>query len=220
MEQNAWRAEAVVFDLDGTLADTFALVIASWNAAVREALGRVYSDEEVIARFGPTEMQMLRREVPAEMFPACAAQFLEHYEREHARVARVFEGVPELLERLRADDMPMGIMTGKGRDTADITLAALGWTELFAAVVTGDECGRPKPLPDGPLMVARQLGVQPKACAFVGDSPADMRAGKAAGMKTIYAAWHPVYADEVRKIGPDYVAKTPADVVQLLGLIP
>jgi pyrophosphatase PpaX len=219
MEQMVPPPRAVIFDLDGTLADTFALVIAAWNAAVGAPLGRTYSDEEVIARFGPTELGMLRREVPAEMYADCVRRFLDHYASEHARIASVFDGIEDLLELLRRRGMPMGVMTGKGRNTADITLAALGWTHLFRSVVTGDESPRPKPEPDGLLMVARQLEVPAQACVFVGDSPADIGAGKAAQMRTIYAGWHPVYQKQIESLGPDHTATTPPDVARLLGLM-
>jgi pyrophosphatase PpaX len=206
---------AVIFDLDGTLADTLSLIVSSWNAAMRDVMRRDYSTAEVIARFGPTEVAMLRKELPPAHHQSAIRAFLSHYERNHAALAGVFDGVPELLAGLSRRRVPMGVMTGKGRDTADITLAALGWTNLFGNVVTGDECQTPKPAPDGVLMVARQLNVAPHDCVFVGDAPADIGAGKAAGMRTVWAGWHPVYAEQIRQLKPDVVATRPADVLGL-----
>jgi phosphoglycolate phosphatase-like HAD superfamily hydrolase len=107
-------------------------------------------------------------------------------------------------------------MTGKGRRAADITIRLLGWEDVFGAVVTGDEVKKQKPEPEGVLSLARQLDVGARECAFVGDSPADIRAGQAAKMVTVAAAWHPVYRDEVRKLRPDLWAETPADVLKVL----
>ena len=208
-------ARAIIFDLDGTLADTLSLIVLSWNAATRDVMRREYSAADVIARFGPTEVAMLRKELPAAHHEAAIRAFLKHYERNHAALAGVFDGVPELLAELSRRRVPMGVMTGKGRDTADITLAALGWTNLFASVVTGDECHMPKPAPDGVLMVARELNVPPHECAFVGDAPADIGAGKAARMRTVWAGWHPVYAEQIRPLKPDVIATRPADVLTL-----
>jgi phosphoglycolate phosphatase/pyrophosphatase PpaX len=209
--------QAIIFDLDGTLADTFDLIVSSWNAACAGPMGRTYAAEEVIARFGPTEGEMLRRELPEASHASALRTFLTRYEQDHASRATVFEGVPGLLNLLRRQRVPMGVMTGKGRDTADISLRALGWSRLFSSVVTGDDISRPKPDPEGVLLVARQLGVDPRRCAFVGDAPADIRAGKAAGMTTIWAGWHPVYADEVRSLHPDHIANAPIDVARICG---
>jgi 2-phosphoglycolate phosphatase len=212
------KEKAVIFDLDGTLADTFELIFSSWNAAVGPVVGRWFSDAEVIARFGPTEVEMIRREIPPEYHEAAIRRFRQRYEQDHDQLACVFAGVREMLAALASARVPIGVMTGKGRDTADITLAKLGWTNLFSSVVTGDEITRAKPDPQGLLLVAQQLGIEPASCLYVGDAPADIRAGKAAGMKTVWAAWHPVYADEIAKLAPDLTANSPADVLKILGI--
>jgi pyrophosphatase PpaX len=207
---------AVIFDLDGTLADTISLIVSSWNAAVEPFVGRRYSQDEVIARFGPTEAEMLRRELPAEHHDAAIERFHRSYREDHAKLACVFAGVTELLSTLSKARIPMGVMTGKGREVADVTLAAFGWSELFASVVTGDEIARPKPDPQGVLLVAQQLEIDPKHCVYIGDAPADISAGKAAGMIAIWAGWHPIYADQIRALNPDYIAKSPGDVLRLI----
>jgi phosphoglycolate phosphatase/pyrophosphatase PpaX len=211
-------ARAIIFDLDGTLADTFELIFSSWNAAVGPVVGRAFSDQEVMARFGPTEIEMIRREIPPEYHEAAVARFRFRYAQDHAQLACVFGGVPEMLAALSSAGIPMGVMTGKSRDTADITLAKLGWTNLFASVVTGDEVTRAKPDPQGVLLVATELGIAPRDCIFVGDAPYDIEAGKAAGMKTLWAGWHPIYAQRIRELKPDHSAQNPADILKILGL--
>jgi HAD superfamily hydrolase (TIGR01549 family) len=206
----------VIFDFDGTLVDSFGLVIHAWNAACREPMGRTYSDEEVISRFGLTEVNMLRRELPAAYFEKARRVFLDEYRTRHREMCTIFDGINDLLDMLTSRAVPMAIMTGKGRDTADIALAELEWTRLFKSVVTGDEVEEPKPDPQGPLRAARELGITPRECVFIGDSPADIGAGKAAGMRTIWAGWHPVYAEKVRALAPDHVAHTPNDLKLLL----
>jgi pyrophosphatase PpaX len=126
----------------------------------------------------------------------------------------VFEGIAELLAALKEIGLPMGVMTGKGRRTADITLRQLGWDAVFGAVITGDEAKSQKPAPDGLLQVAGMLGASPGRCLWVGDSPADMKAGKAAGMFTLAAGWHPVYIEKIRALSPDRWANHPREVLQ------
>jgi 2-phosphoglycolate phosphatase len=215
----ARRPRAIIFDLDGTLADTFPLIVAAWNAAIAPHTGKTYSDADVISRFGIPDPQMIRRELQHKG-GAASEQAVElyhaHYEQRHREVVRPFDGITEMLEALRRRDVPLGLMTGKGRRSARITLECLGWTVLFDSVITGDDVSAQKPDPSGPLAVARALNVPPGEAAFVGDSPADIGAGQAAGMITVAAAWHPVYLDEIRRMRPDVWAETPAHVVQLI----
>jgi pyrophosphatase PpaX len=208
---------ALIFDLDGTLADTFPLIISSWNAAVREPLGRTFTPQEVIDRFGIPDSAMLRRELrdlPESVSQKTIEVYHRHYEAEHAMV-EPFEGVPEMLHALRQCGLPLGLMTGKGRRTADITISKLGWDGIFGSVITGEDIANQKPAPDGVLLVAHQLSVEPQICVFVGDSPADIEAGRNAGMVTIAAGWHDVYHDHLRACKPDYWAETPLDVAKL-----
>ena len=214
-----FRVKAVIFDLDGTLADTFALIVSAWNASVGRHTGKVYSEEEVISRFGIPDPQMIRRELTGVAGAACdevVEIYHGHYADRHADVVTPFEGIDELLRELGQRQVPLGLMTGKGRRSAAITLQALGWSQIFAAVVTGDDVERQKPDPDGPLAVAGKLDIPAGQCAFVGDSPADIGAGKAAGMITVAAGWHPVYREKIRQMEPTFWAQTPADVLRVV----
>jgi HAD superfamily hydrolase (TIGR01509 family) len=212
------RPEAIIFDLDGTLADTFALIVSSWNAAVSGPMGRTYAPEEVIARFGLPEHGMIRRELDGHPGVDDADEtFHRHYEAEHDSVS-AFTGVGAMLHAVHAAGIPMGVMTGKGRRTLDITLDKLRWTDLFGSTVTGDDVVNQKPAPDGVEKAARELGAAPAASVYVGDSPVDIQAGKAAGMTTVAAAWHAHDNDRLRAANPDFWAETPADVLALLGL--
>jgi 2-phosphoglycolate phosphatase len=206
---------AIIFDLDGTLADTFPLIVSAWNAAVTPHTGRRYSPDEVIARFGVPDPQMIRRELSGAAGEQAVETYHAHYADRHG-IVTPFEGVNEMLAELRRRKVPLGLMTGKGRRSATITLDALGWTGTFDAVVTGDDVERQKPAPDGPLAAARMLDVQPARCAFAGDSPADIGAAQNAGMLCVAAAWHGHYADEIRAMNPDVWAETPADLLRLV----
>ncbi|MEA2708792.1 MAG: hypothetical protein QOF78_1393, partial [Phycisphaerales bacterium] len=210
------KVHAVIFDLDGTLADTFPLIVAAWNAAITPHTGKTYSDADVISRFGIPDPQMIRRELADAAGEQAVAVYHDNYLRRHAEFVKPFDGVTELLTELRRRKVPLGVMTGKGRRSAEITFDALGWRDFFGAIVTGEDVTAQKPDPAGPLAVARALNVAPHDCAFVGDSPADIGAGKAAQMVTVAAGWHPVYLDEIRRMEPDVWAETPLDILRLV----
>jgi pyrophosphatase PpaX len=213
------QVKAVIFDLDGTLADTIPLIVASFNAACREAMGRSYTPEEVISRFGIPDAAMVKRELresSPEIADHAVERFYRHYEQEHDMVS-AFDGVTQLLHALQERGVPMGVMTGKGARTAEITLRKLGWQGLFGSVVTGEDVIHQKPHPEGVLKAAQELGINPEECVFIGDSPADIEAGKAAGMTTIGVVWHNFYAGEMRAMQPDFWCETTADLAAILN---
>jgi len=205
----------VIFDLDGTLADTIPLICAAWNASVPMYTHRTYTDAEVIARFGIPDAAMIRREIPGRSAEHAIQVYHEYYQQHHDRV-KIFDGIQAMLTELARREVALGLMTGKSRHTADITLRALGWGDIFASVVTGDEVEHQKPHAEGPLKVARALRVEASHCAFVGDSPADIGAGRNAKMLTIAAAWASLYVDELRQLQPDAWAGHPREVVSLV----
>jgi HAD superfamily hydrolase (TIGR01509 family) len=210
----AVKAKAAIFDLDGTLANTFQLVFDAFNEAMRAPLGRHYTPEEIIARFGIPDSAMIRRELPRERWAEAVSVYHAFYEKAHDMV-KPFPGVPELLTELRCRKTPMAIVTGKGRRTMQTTLRLMKWHRLFRVAVCGEDVAKQKPAPDGALAAASKLGVEPKDCAFIGDSPSDVRAGKAAGMISVAACWHPVYLSDIKRLEPDVCAMKPADVLKL-----
>lgn len=202
-------AKAVVWDMDGTLLDSAVVVPAAFVAALRR-LGRpAVTADEVLAVYhlGPPDVILAHL-----AGRALAADDLEAYyaELEHALV-RPYPGVAETLAVLRAAGHPVAVFTGASRRAAVMLLAAAG---LRADVlIGGDEVGRAKPAPDGVLMAAAALGVRPDELAYVGDSPGDARAARAAGSHAALAAWGHMY-DPAEPA--DSVLGRPGDALTLL----
>jgi 2-phosphoglycolate phosphatase len=209
--------KAVIFDLDGTLADTFPLIVSAWNAAVSPHTGRTYSANEVISRFGIPDPAMIKRELPGAAGDDAVEVYHAHYESQHGGVS-AFDGVDEMLAAMQRCRIPMALVTGKGRRSAGITVRKLGWSDLFRIIITGEDIEHQKPAPEGLLRVARELNLQPHDCIFVGDSPADMGAGKAAKMRIVAAGWHLHYAEKIRAMQPDAWAEQPGDLLLLCGI--
>src|SRR5688572_20922134 len=95
------RPRAIIFDLDGTLADTFSLIVAAFNAAITPHTGLTYSDADVIARFGIPDPQMIRRELADRGGAACEQAielYHQHYEQRHGEAVEPFAGITEMLE--------------------------------------------------------------------------------------------------------------------------
>lgn len=211
--------QAVIFDFDGTLVDTFPAIHTAWNAAMEPIFGRRFSQDEVIARFGPSDEGMIAREL-RDHGPQVLAEAMEIYYRAYTQAHEqisAFEGIENLLVELEKRAFPLAIMTGKGRRTADISLRHLGWTQRFPVVLTGTEVPNPKPAPDGPLLAAQMLGFAPHNCVYVGDSPADLGAARAAQMKPVVAGWQLYFAGQLREMKAENWANSPLDVLRFLN---
>jgi pyrophosphatase PpaX len=213
--------EAILFDVDGTLIDTYHLYLESYRRALEPFLGYRPGDEEFIARRPSSEKRFLTDWIGEENAAACHSSMCEHYEVLHASLfGGIYDGVREMLAGLRSAGYPLGVVTGKGIAAWRITerVAHLG---EFAVVVTDDDVEHPKPHPGGLLGAAAAIGVAPASVAYIGDSPGDLEAGRLAGMSVGAALWPKTapgektwFLEEVSVHEPDWTFDRPADVVR------
>lgn len=190
---------AVLFDLDGTLADTAPDLVAA-VARLRKRLGLPETDlSHLPALAGRGAVALMRAGIPEldeHEREAWRETYLDDY-LEHCWVAsRAFDGVEDLLERLQLMGLVLGVVTNKIERLARPVIERAGWKHVFGSVIAGDSVSRPKPAADPVLEACRQLGVDPAAALFVGDDERDVQAGRAAGTRTAAAAWGYLGADQ------------------------
>lgn len=215
--------EGILFDLDGTLIDTYRLYLEAYRRALEPYLGYSPGIEEFIARRPSSERRFLAEWIGAQDAAECHAAMCRHYEELHGALCEgMYEGVREMLGALRAAGLPAGIVTGKGRRAWEVTAASI---ELgtFRTVVTDDDVAEPKPHPEGLLSAAADLELEPSAILYVGDSLADLEAGRRAGMRTGAALWPKTdpsdrawFMAEAPRQRPDWVFERPGDVTRAL----
>src|SRR5574341_284459 len=194
------RLDGIIFDLDGTLADTLPVCFVAFRRTMEVFSGHRYSDEEIMNYFGPSEEGILRRLVP-DRWEACLRIYLQVYEQEHLRAARLFPGIEAALSRLRERDIPLGIVTGKGPQGAAISFRQLRLDRYFDILETGVPEGSIKPL--AIQRVLAKWGVSPDRVAYVGDAASDMEAARAVGAIPLGAAWEPRSdAESLSSLGP------------------
>jgi pyrophosphatase PpaX len=181
----------VIFDLDGTLADTSRLIFASFNHVAERYTRRAWTEEEILDTFGPTEEVAIRSIVGPEKAAEAIEDFHRFYAEEHDAMAAGHEGIREILAYLKSHGVLLALFTGKGKRTTAVTLPALGMDGYFSMIVTGDDVAAHKPSAEGIRKVLDAFGVDPGSALMVGDSAADIVAARGAGVSVASVAWDP-----------------------------
>jgi pyrophosphatase PpaX len=181
-----WRA--VLFDRDGTLFDSLPVILRSFNYAVEPFVQKPVLDAEWIAAFGPAEPEVLAK-FAGEQHKREAFHRFYHYYQEHFSEISLFPGAREMLQRLAETKAKIGLFTGAGETSTQFCLSKEKILYLFDVLVTGDQVEHPKPHPEGVWKAMNSIGAKPSETVLVGDSDADMEAGRAAGVTTILARW-------------------------------
>jgi N-acetyl-D-muramate 6-phosphate phosphatase len=216
----AHDVKAVLFDLDGTLIDSAPDLGAAADQMriVRGLPSLPYERYRPMAGAGARGMLGVAFGITPdhEDFPALREEFFRNYESCMTQRTYVFEGVKQLIDSLVERDVPWGVVTNKSmRFTGPLTKGM----PLFAsarAVVGGDSTPFSKPHPAPLLEAARQVGVKPIECVYVGDDVRDVQAGKAAGMATVAATYGYLGATDVNDWGADVRIETPLALLPLL----
>lgn len=207
--------KGILFDLDGTLTDTLPLCYAAFIEVFQRFTGSTYTAREVHALFGPSEEGVVKRVVP-DRWQECLAAYLQVYEREHPRLARVFPGVKRMLDRLRGEGLRLAIVSSKGEGSGSITLRLLGLGAYADAVHWGTPEGGRKPAAIRDVL--QQWRCSPSEAAYVGDAPSDMRAARETGVLALGAAWsNGVDGERLREGGAAEVFRSPVDLDTWLG---
>lgn len=214
---------AVFFDLDGTLADTAADLAAPVNAMrVERGLAPLPLDQlRPFASMGARGLigrgLGVRRE--DEGFEPLRLEFLRRYEAAMVVHTRLFDGMPAVLDALDAAGVRWGVVSNKVERYVRPIVEALGLSGRSAVAIGGDTTPHAKPHPEPLLHAARLTGIAPGACVYVGDDLRDVEAGRAAGMRTVAAAYG--YCGEhepPHRWGADAMIGHPAELHRLLGL--
>ncbi len=183
---------AVLFDLDGTLADTAPDLVAA-VARLRLRLGLAEMDlshlPPLAGRGAAALMQAGIPELDERERAAWQTTYLDDYRAHCWEASRAFDGVEDLLDRLGAMGLKLGVVTNKIERLARPVIEQAGWSDRIGCVVGGDTAKRSKPAPDPVLEACHLLGVAAGDTVMVGDDERDVQAGRAAGCRTVAAAW-------------------------------
>jgi N-acetyl-D-muramate 6-phosphate phosphatase len=222
----AWRAlhmiRTILFDLDGTLADTAPDLAYALNTLLQER-GKAslpYETIRPVASHGAAGLIELgfgiARDAPR--FTPLRERFISIYRAHLTRETRLFPGMPVLLDQLTARGLNWGIVTNKPAFLTDPLIEQLGLREDAVCVVSGDTTGNRKPHPEPMLHACQLAGSKPDECLYVGDAARDIEAGNAAGMQTLVALFGYIGAqDHPETWGANGLIRAPEEILDWLG---
>jgi phosphoglycolate phosphatase len=212
---------AVLFDLDGTFADT------------APDLGRAVNSMRTARGLGPVPLSETRRVtslgargllgVGFGMTPdhpdyaAMRDEFLQIYENNLCCDTRLFPGIAELIDHLENMKLPWGIVTNKAERFALPLMQQLGYSTRAACIIGGDTTGHMKPHPAPLLAAARILAWSPSNCVYVGDDERDILAGKAAGMRTVAVRFGYLNGSNPDQWNADLVVDEPLEILRSIS---
>ncbi|MCO5221001.1 MAG: HAD-IA family hydrolase [Thermomicrobiales bacterium] len=212
------RYSTLIFDLDGTLADTLPLIYEAFNDALSPISGEQLSPEEIRGMFGPPDNYIIRELLDAEHHEAAIERYVATYQRRHRDLVDLFDGMADLLADAQAAGTKLAVVTGKSRSTAIMTLDILGVLGHFQVIYAGDDVERQKPDPMALVLALADLAHDdPASAAMIGDSAADVIAGKSAGVATIGVLWGSPDHTDLLAAGPDLLCATIDDLRTALG---
>jgi len=211
------RSRVVLFDLDGTLIDSGAIILASMRHAAQTVLERVIPDAELMAAVGGPGLVAQMRALDPERAEELVRVYREHNEPLHEEL-QACVGVLDVLPELTRRGVRLGIVTAKRLPTVRLAFDVIPELERhFDVVVGAEDTERHKPHPDPILEALQRLEAQPDESAYVGDSPFDVQAAKAAGVRAVAVTWGRIHdEDRLAREEPDALVHS---AEELLGAL-
>ena len=197
------KFRGIIFDIDGTLTSTNKLILDSFNFITEKYLGKTFSFDEIASFFGPTEDKILQ-DMCGENFEQAKKDYYDYYDRNH-HIADLYPGMKELLSYLKKKNILLSIYTGKGRQAAVITLKKLSIHDYFDLIITGDDVNEHKPSGEGINKFIQKFDLEKDDVLMVGDSPADVKASKASGVKIASVLWDSYAKEKVLQLKSDFI---------------
>lgn len=209
--------QTVLFDLDGTLIDSIQLIIDSYHHTLAVHGIPARTDQEWLDGIGtPLRVQFAEWAHDEERMEAMIDTYREYNIFHHDSRVRVYPGVVDMVQAVRAAGCRTGLVTSKNRVGAFRGLRVAGLEEAMDVVIGADDVVHPKPHREPVDRAVAHLGADPATTVYVGDSVHDMHSGRSAGVRTAAVLWGPFGRSDLEPAGPDYWLEHPRELVSLL----
>ncbi len=212
------QISTVLFDFDGTVMDTREVILQSWQYTFRTLEGKEHDPAEIYRTFGEPLEYTMRDLFPHVDVREAVDIYRSYHKNNFGELIRVFPGVSELLERLKADGYQIGLVTSRLKNTTVEGLEAYGLLRYFDDLVTCDDTAKHKPDPEPILAALRKLNSKPEQAVMVGDTMFDIGCARNAGVMSVLVNWSVSVSEEEKtgSDGPDFVIDKAADLLKIL----
>jgi len=193
--------------MDGTLVSSLPVIYHCENEISRKYLKTSLTLEDVISKFGPpahTIIKEMTRSLPDSVQTKAVSDYYECYRTHVSSRGLVFPGITELLRKIKSSGRRLALFTGVEKAMMEYTLNPFGLSEFFQVRIAADDVQKSKPDPEGINLALRRIEADAKESMYVGDSPADIVAGRRAGVLTGAALWSPENRGDPTTEHPDY----------------
>lgn len=210
----------IIFDFDGTLADTTGVILATYRATIKQLGLPPRSDDECRATIGlPLKegFRALYTDYSEERLDLCVATYRNIFnEIKQTIKPRLFAGVKETLKKLKEHGFVMSVASSRSHASLVEYCETCGIDDMFSLILGADDVYRAKPDPEPVLFTLRKLGAKANDTVVVGDMPVDIAMGKGAGCTTVGVSYGNSSRNELMECGADYVVDKFADLSGLL----
>lgn len=212
------QIKGILFDFDGTLANTIDLIIATFEHTCQKVLGTVPQREDIISTFGlPLGNAFVKLAGREDLVEEMRAVYKAFNETNHDTMIRPIAGVEETLRELKMRGLKLAVVTSKKPAMLRRGLACLDLAQYIDVCIALGDTKESKPHPAPMLAACKALQLEPCECLCVGDSPFDLQSGRRAGAKTVAVCYTYFDLDKLVTEGkPDYVISTPQELVGLI----
>ncbi len=208
----------ILFDFDGTLANTNGLVIESWQHVYRVLTGAAADEQDLKATFGEPLAVSMEKAFPGTPVEEAIAIYRGHQKDIYEEMIEPFPGMVELVKALKERGLKVAVTTSRMRNTTMIGLNKFGVSQYLDAVITCDDTDKHKPDPEPVLITLDRLDARPEEALMIGDSMFDIKCAHNAGVKAVLVGWAEAVTEE-DKTGPDapeYFIEQAEDLLKLV----
>ena len=211
------QIKAILFDFDGTLADTNALIIRTFEETLAQLLPeRTFGREEILNFIGPTLEQ-----TGCALFGGNGKSFTTLYRRINAKyhddMISAYPGVVDMVAELKTRGYKLAIVSSKKRDFLIRGMKCVGLYPYFDYILGGDDVVHPKPDPEPVLKAVNHFGLKPTDCLMVGDNEHDIESAQAAGVISVGVSWALKGVAHLQKYNPDHILHNANDLLELVS---